>query len=211
MEGEIAVEVGVCDGVVVFARVCGVDGLHASIEADDEEVGIHAQSDAVADGYLLEEGVEAELSPWLVGVAAYGPDVACIDKGGSAEFPEEFGAVFEAEVELDVARLVEEVDALVFAVVLAGSEGADRPSSDAVGAASEVSFLEGELVGVAVGAGDAERGVEGERVVFVYAYALGVVEVGADVLGKGDAAEGVLVLAVAAGADEAGERAEHVA
>ena len=121
VKGEVAVEVVVEDGVVVAVVVGGVDGLHAGIETDDEEVGVHAETDAVADGYLLPEFADAEGAAGLVVVGADGPDVAGIDKGGSTELPEELGSVFEAEVELDVARLVEEVDAFVLAVVGAGA------------------------------------------------------------------------------------------
>ena len=102
MEGKVAVEVVVENGVVVSAGVGRVDGFHAGIEADDEEVGVHSETDAVTNCDFFPEGVEVELTSRLVFVFADSPYVACIDEGGSAEFPEEFGSVFETEVELDV-------------------------------------------------------------------------------------------------------------
>ena len=102
VEGKVAVEVVVKDGVVVAACVGWVDGFHSGIEADDEEVGVHAETDAVTNCDFFPEGVEVELTSRLVFVFADSPDVARIDESGSAEFPEEFGSVFETEVELDV-------------------------------------------------------------------------------------------------------------
>ena len=196
VEGKVAVEVVVEDGVVVAASVRRVDGFHTGIEADDEEVGIHAETDTVAHGDLFPEPAKLEFALRLILVGTDGPDVTRIDKGGATEFPEELGTVFEAQVQFEVARLVEEVDALVLSVVGTRTEGTHRPSSHAVGTTGEVALLEGELVGVAVGIGDAHGSVKGHRVVLVDAEALGEVEVATDILGKGDVAEGVLVVVV---------------
>ena len=162
MEGEVAVVVVVCDGVVVASAVGRVDCFHAGIEADNEEVRIHAESKSVAGCDLFDEGAEAELAAWLVFVFTDGPDVAGIDKDGSAKFPEEFGTVLKTEVELDVATLVQEVDAPVFAVVSTRTEGTHRPTSEAIGTTRKVAFLERKLVGVAVWVRDAEAAVEGD-------------------------------------------------
>ena len=121
MEGEVSVEVGVGDGELFLAFEGRIHCFHARIEAHDEEVGVHAESHSVAGSNLFPEGVELKFSSWLVVVAADGPDVAGVDEGGSAQFPEEFGSIFDAEVELYVARLIEEVDALVLSVVCAGA------------------------------------------------------------------------------------------
>jgi len=125
MEGEVAAEDGMGDGVVTSTVVGGVDGFHACIEADDEEVEVHTEAESVGDGYLAVEAVEAECSAWLVGIVADGPDVTGIDEEGSVELPEEVGAVFDAEVELEVARLVDEVDTTVGTIVGTRSERAD--------------------------------------------------------------------------------------
>ena len=122
VEGKVAVEVVVKDGVVVAACVGWVDGFHAGIEADDEEVGVHAETDAVAHCDLFPESAEVELAARLVFVGTDCPDVTGIDKGGSTEFPKELRTIFEAQIKFEVARLVDEVDALVLAVVGARAE-----------------------------------------------------------------------------------------
>ena len=102
MEGKVTVEVVMKDGVVFSSGVGRVDGFHAGIEADDEEVGIHAETNAVTEGYFFPECAETELATRLVFIFSDGPDVAGIDKGGSAEFPKQLGSIFEAEVKFDV-------------------------------------------------------------------------------------------------------------
>jgi len=125
MEGEVAAEDGMGDGVVTSTVVGGVDGFHACIEADDEEVEVHAEAESVGDGYLAVEVVETECAVWLVGIVANSPDVASIDEEGTIELPEQEGTVFNAEVELEVARLVDEVDTTVGTIVGTRSERAD--------------------------------------------------------------------------------------
>ena len=122
VEGKVAVEVVVEDRVVVSAFVGRIDGFHTRIEADDEKVGIHAEADAVAHGDLFPEPAKLEFTLRLILVGTDGPDITCIDKGGSTEFPEELGTVFEAQVQFEVTRLVEEVNALVFSVVATRTE-----------------------------------------------------------------------------------------
>ena len=54
VEGEVALEVGANDGevVVVFFFVSRIDGLHATVEAEDEIVEVESQAQAIADRYL---------------------------------------------------------------------------------------------------------------------------------------------------------------
>ena len=88
VESEISVKVRVSDRVVLSSRIGRIDGFHAGIEADDEEICVHAETYSIADGNLFEECVEMEFSAGLVFVFAYGPNVSSIDKGCAAEFPE---------------------------------------------------------------------------------------------------------------------------
>ena len=118
MEGKVSVEVRMSDRVVLAWRIVSrVDGLHTCVKAEDEEVEIETKSNAVADGDLLVELVEAEFPFGLVGILSDGPDVTRIDKDGTIDFPEEEGTVFRTEVELDVSALVEEVDLSVGTLV----------------------------------------------------------------------------------------------
>ena len=71
-------------------------------------------------------------------------------KNAPVEFPEQLGAVFQVQVQLDVARLVDEVDVAVVACKAARSEPSHRPSAHAVCPAGEIALLEGEDARVAV-------------------------------------------------------------
>ena len=114
------------DERIVIATVIGwMDGFHTCIEADDEEVEVHAEAESVGYGYLAVEVVETECAVWLVGIVANSPDVASIDEEGTIELPEQEGTVFNAEVELEVARLVDEVDTTVGTILGTRSERAD--------------------------------------------------------------------------------------
>ena len=121
--------------LIVVGLVGRVDGFHAQVEAQDEILEVEAHASPIAHRQLLEEMGDAELSSRLVGIVAQGPDVAGIDEQGPAELPEELCAVFGIQVNLHVARLVDEVDASVLLLVLAGSERAHAPSAHAVGSA----------------------------------------------------------------------------
>ena len=117
VEGEVAVKIVVEDGVMIATCIGGIDGFHTSIESNDEEVRIHTETYTVADSNLFGKCIQMECTLRLVFVFADGPDITSIHKGGSTEFPKELGTIFKAEVELEVARLVEEVDAPVFPLI----------------------------------------------------------------------------------------------
>lgn len=88
-------------------------GFHSGIESQNEEIEVESETYAVAHGYLLVELVEAECTARLFGIFAYGPDVSGIDEECAVELPEQICSIFEVDVELYVARLVDEVDVLV--------------------------------------------------------------------------------------------------
>ena len=135
MEGEITAEIGMGDGVMLAAvLVGGIDGFHAHIKAQDEIVEIEADAQAIRHGYLLVEGIDLELTSWLVGIITQCPDITTIEEERTIEFPEEVRAVFKIEVELHVTRLVDEVDGSIVALERSRSESADAPSTDGVGA-----------------------------------------------------------------------------
>ena len=182
--------------MLVGVAVGGVDGLHAHVETQDEVVEVEAQAQTVGHGQLLVELVEAELSAGLFGIVAQRPDVARIDEGSSIELPEEEGAIFEVEVELHIARLVDEVDAAVGTTERARSQSAHAPSAHRVGTAREVALLEGQHSAVAVGPGNAEVGMRHELVVGVELPQVRVVEVELHVLGIGNTEERVLPILV---------------
>lgn len=186
VEGKVAAEVGVHQRIAVAPLAGRVYGLHACVEAQDEEVEVEADADAVGHGYLTIETVEAELPAQLVHVVAECPDVAGIDIDCSLQFPEELGAVFDVDVELDVARLEHEVDVAAIRLVAARPEAAHRPAAHAVGTAREVAFLERQYLGVAVGICHPEAEVEDESVALVDEEVFDEVEVALDILGIGD-------------------------
>ena len=211
MEGEVAAEDRMDDGVAVASVIGWMDGFHAGIEAKDEEVEVHTETESVGYGYLAIEVVETEGASRLVGIVANGPDVAGIDEEGTVELPEEEGSVFDAEVELQVTRLVDEVDTAIGSVVGTWSQRAYRPSSYAVGSSCEIAFLERQDVGITIRISDTDGCMDGYRVVLVDAETLREVEVTLDILCVGDAAEHSFAVVRVFRVDECRESAEQVA
>lgn len=141
MEGGVAAPGGVEKGPWLLAAG-RVVGLHAEVEAEKEVGEVHAQADTVCGGDLLVEFVECKFAVGLVFVFLYSPDVAGVDKDCAFEHPEEFGPVFDAEVEAYVAALVYEVGDEVAAVVCSGAERSDAPSADTVCSAGVEALFE---------------------------------------------------------------------
>ena len=141
MEISIAFPVGVDDGpaLLVYGRV---HGFETEVETKKEVGEVHAQADTVCGGDLLVEFVECKFAVGLVFVFLYSPDVAGVDKDCAFEHPEEFGPVFDAEVEAYVAALVYEVGDEVAAVVCSGAERSDAPSADTVCSAGVEALFE---------------------------------------------------------------------
>ena len=123
VEGEVTIQIRMSDRVVLTSCFVGwVDGFHTSIEANDKEIEVQTQTDAVAEGDLLEELVETEFSFWLVLVLTDSPDVSSVNEKCSIEFPKEEGSILYTEIELDVSTLVQEVDLSVCSLVGAWTE-----------------------------------------------------------------------------------------
>lgn len=211
VDREVALEVGVDDGIMLGTRVGRVDGLHTTIEAEDEVVEIEAKTKAIGNGDLTPEGVEAELTARLILVITHRPDVTGIDKQGTVYLPEHMAAVLGIHVELDVTRLIDEVDATVGTHVGTRAKTTDAPSTHTVGTATEVALLVGQNRAVAIGVCDTKADVHSQRVTLVETETLGKVEVALDIFGIGDVEEGVLALLVLGTAQRIGDAIEEVA
>ena len=212
VEREVALEAWMCDRVVaVVVGIGGMDSLHAGIEPQNEVVEVETKAESVRDGYLSPKLIEAELPARLVLVVADGPDVARIDEGRSVQLPEEMGAILHVEVELDVARLVDEVNLSVGTLKAAGTKLADTPATHAVGTAAEVALFVRQNVGVAVGNSDAEGCMQRQRVVLVDEKTLAESHIELGILCVSDFEKRVLPLVVPLGVDCAGNAIEQVA
>ena len=199
-------------GVVLpAAGVARIDGLHAAVEAQDKIVEVEAQAQSVGHGYLLVEAVEAELSAGLVGVVARVPHVAGVDESRPVELPEEVRAIFHAHVQLEVARLVDEVYLAVLALVAARAQLAHAPAAHAVGAAGEVALFIGNDGGVAVRDGDARGQMQRDGIAVVDDETLGVVDVELGVLRIGYVEERIVAVLVLSRVQQAREAVEQVA
>ena len=197
VDGKVAFEAWMDDRIMVTRiGVGGIDGLHAAIEAKDEVVEIETKAEAIRHGYLSPELVEAELTARLVGIVAYGPNVARIEESGSIDFPKKMGTILYVHVQLHVARLIDEVDTSVLSLKRTRPQAAHRPSAHAVGTAAEVTLLVGQDVAVAVGIGNAKADMEREGIVGRESEALGEVKVALDILRIGDIEQSVLVQTV---------------
>lgn len=151
MEGEVALEAGMCDGKMSAAVCIGwMYGFHATVESKDEVVEIETKAETVGDCNLPPELIELKLSARLVFVVAYGPDVASINEGRAVQFPEKVGTVFHIHIELDVACLVDEIDTSIRTLETARTEFANAPAADAVCSTAEIPLLVRQDVGVAV-------------------------------------------------------------
>ena len=99
--------------VLLLVLIGGIDGFHTHIETQDEIVEVKTYSQAVSHSYLLVELIQLELSAWLFIVGTKGPDIAGIYEERTLELPEQRRAVLSIKVELQIARLVDEVDTAV--------------------------------------------------------------------------------------------------
>ena len=112
MESKITVEVRLQERIFVLAAVHGVHGLHTSVETDNQVVQVETDSQSIGHRQLLVEAVEAERAFLLPFIVADIPDVARIHEDSPIEFPEQVGAVFHIQIELDVARMIDVVHAI---------------------------------------------------------------------------------------------------
>ena len=183
--------------VLVILRLVGrIHSLHAHVETQNKIVEVQADAQSIAHSQLLVEVIKMKLSARTHLILAYRPHITCIYKQGAAEFPEQLRPVFRVQVQLHVTRLVNEVDASVLLLIFSWSQRAHRPSSHAVGATREVSFLERQYSRVAVGIGHAQSHVQHQLVVMVSQYGVTQVQVALHILRKSDVKQSVLSLFV---------------
>ena len=136
VERKVAAEVRVEDGVMLVIALIGrIDGLHSAIKTENEVIEVESQAKSIRISYLLVELIPLELSAWLVGIVAERPDVSGINERRAVELPKEMGTKLNVEVELHVARLIDEVNAPVGASELSRAELPHAPSSHRVGSA----------------------------------------------------------------------------
>lgn len=164
----------------------GIDGFHSEVETKDEVVEIETYAPTVTDGQLFQKVVDFEHPSRLFFVAAQSPDVSCVDKQSTVEFPKQMGAIFHVQVHLHVTGLIDEVDVAVPPDVFSRAETSYAPSSHAVRTAGEVAFFERKDIAVTVWIGNAEAEVQHECIVIVEPDVMGIVYIAFDILCKSD-------------------------
>lgn len=149
MEGKGIAELSkvVVPAATVFGRV--VNG-YSEVEAENEETEVVAETGAGAEGDVVKEVLEGELSAGACLIATHEPHVACVDeycavKPASQREPE-LGAGFE----LALAGLVHVGVAGLRGVVVSGTDGTDRETADAVGSAAVELVVIGRYGSIAV-------------------------------------------------------------
>ena len=206
MEAQAVLEAG--DVVItLFVRIrIGRVQADAEVGADDQNADVITQSEARAQGDLVQEALPFQLRAGAFGVVLQQPDVAGVEEYGSAELPEEPEAVFDVGLQFEIARLVEVSVAVVAGrAVAAGAQRTHREGPDAVGAADVELLAVRHHLRVAVGVAHADEQARCQPVV---AAADAVVELQfAHFLGelRESVAEEVLGLAFAEGPQNARE------
>ena len=122
--------------VPALARIIGHMEGDATIDADDEELQVVAQTEACPECEVLQEAAPLHLPARAARVVVYRPDIPGIEEGGSVQIAEDGEAVLEVGFQLQVAGLVD-VAVLVGSVgdEASGADAADGKCADAVGAA----------------------------------------------------------------------------
>ena len=123
---------------------------HSEIEAENEEVEVVADACSCAEGYLVEEAVQAQLSVGMGIILAHQPHVASIDEESSLESAQYWEAVFGIDLKLEVTRLVEVGVASCIVAVTAWTYAAHGKSTYAVGSAHVKELTIRSIVRVAV-------------------------------------------------------------
>ena len=131
---EVAFELGMYDWIVVTAVLMGwIYSFHGAVESKNEIAEIEAHAQAIGHSNLAPKGVETELPAGLLLVVAQRPYITGIDESGSIKFPKQMRTPLCAEVELQVARLPDEINAPVGAGEAAGAKASHAPSAHTVG------------------------------------------------------------------------------
>ena len=151
MQGEVTPEVRMDNGkMATRIRVSGMYGFHATVKTQNEIIKIQADSQPVGHGYLAPKAFQAELATGLFRIIADSPNVARVHKHSPVQFPKQESAILRVEVQLDVARLVNEVDTPVSARETSRPEFPHRPSAHTVRPAAEITLLIGKDRGIAI-------------------------------------------------------------
>ena len=195
--------------ITVATRVLGIDSLPAPIQTNDEEVEVHAKTYTVGHGKLLVELIELKLAPGLLFVISEGPDVASVNKGCPTKLPEETRAILDIGIELDVARLIQEV--VVGTLKASWTKFTHRPSSHAVGATREVTFLEWKHPGIAVGHSNTCSKVKNQGIALVNLQVTGQIKVHLDILSEGNVEQGIFPIGIPVHPRDASQAIKQVA
>ena len=134
MKAEVPVQIRMSDRKMLFAVfVNRVDRFHAHVESENKIIEIQSHPQSVGHCYLFVKLIKLELPSRLLSVVSQCPYIAGIDEEGTVELPEEYGSVFQVQVQLHVAGLIDEIDSTVVAFKFARSESSHAPSSYRVG------------------------------------------------------------------------------
>ena len=121
---------GILEGdVEIMGRTVVVGHVEpvAEVSANHHHPYIHAQADARAEGYVLQEGLPLELSSRAQGIVLQKPDVAGVEEDGPMQHADDGEAVFRVELKLKRTGLVEVAVAdLLRRAVGSRADGADR-------------------------------------------------------------------------------------
>ena len=197
MKCKIPFQIRMPQGIMLVpVGISRIDGLHASVEAEDEIIEVQPQAETVCNSHLLIEVFETELSSRLFRITAQCPDVPGIHEGGTIQFPEQMRAILCIQVQLHVARLVDEVYPAVHATELARPEFPHAPAPDRVGSAGKIAFLEGEDGTVPVREGDTDAAMQCQCVAVIEVENLRVREVELGILGISDVEQRTFPLSV---------------
>ena len=113
---KVALEVGV--GNSPFYCIIGrVVGFHTKVGSNYHKVEVEAQTKTVGQCYLLVESIEAEGTTGLSFIVVYSPYITGVDKDCRLDFPEQLGAILNAEVEAYIATLVYKAVVVVVTIV----------------------------------------------------------------------------------------------
>ena len=166
MEGQVTTQVWVYQRIMgFFLRLIGrIDGLHAEVEAQDEVVEVQPETESVTDCQILDHIMDLKLSARLLRIVAQCPNISCISKNSSVEFPEQTGTIFQIDIQLQVTGLGDEIDAPVFILVSTRPQTSDTPASHAVCATREIALLKWLYLTVSIRIGDANTKMKDQLV-----------------------------------------------
>ena len=146
--------------VFLVGLIARIDSLHAKVETQDKIAEIHPQAYAIGYCHLLPQAGDFELTARLVSIVTKSPYITGINEEGTLELPKQIATQLGIEVYLHVARLIDEVNATVFAGIAARTERAHTPSANAVGTAREITLLERQHIAIGIRHGNTNTGME---------------------------------------------------